>query len=505
MKRIVKLKDNDLKRIRTVDERLVSYNIEMTEVTGGTFWKSYTPEQIAGTEKFPMLSNLTDVTVMAELMQYYPPVNLYDERLRELAGKLGPAWIRVSGTWATKTYYDFDGNTNGKAPEGYQSVLTREQWIAVLDFVKEVDGKLLISISNCAGDHPEGGPLDLIQAKKIFDFSHDYGVDIDAVEFMNEPNMLEMSGAPRGYTPSDYARDQDILYRWIKEHYPDCLLVGPCSTGDPSLVNDTTRGFGAGIGSITKTCTTEELLNETEIKLDVFSYHYYNGVSERMASIMPDAHWPAKLAHTDDYLAVAPDTARSYAALRDRYVPGGQLWVTESGDAGGGGDTWASTYLDVFRTLNELGSYAQITDGVIFHNTLASSDYGFLQHGTFEPRPNYYAVLLWNRLMGTTVYDYGSIDMDSVHIYCHSRRDGQQGFAYLVINNSLKDSLVVEMPNKADCYSLSGDGIRSAVMKLNGVELKLSNTTKLPNMQPKKLEAGKLELAPGSCTFFVIS
>ncbi len=505
MKRIIKLKAVNLKKIRTVDERLVSYNIEMTEITGGTFWKSYTPEQIAGTEKFPMISNLKDITVMANLMQYYPPVNLYNKRLRELAGELGPAWVRVSGTWATKTYYDFEGNTDGHAPEGYQSILTKEQWIGVLDFVKAVDGKLLVSVSNCAGDHPGGGPLNLTQAKKIFDFSHDYGRDIDAVEFMNEPNMLEMSGAPTGYTPSDYARDQDILYRWIKEHYPDCLLVGPCSTGDPSLVSDNTKGIGAGIGSLTKTCTTEELLNGTEIKLDVFSYHYYNGASERIASIMPDAHWSAKLAHTDDYLSVAPDTARSYAALRDRYVPGGQLWVTESGDAGGGGDTWASTYLDVFRTLNELGSYAQITDGVIFHNTLASSDYGFLQHGTFEPRPNYYAVLLWNRLMGTMVYECGNPDMENAHIYCHSRRDGKQGFAYLVINNSLEDSLIVEIPKETDCYSLGSDGMRSSVMKLNGVELTLSDTTELPNIQPKKLETEEIALAPGSCTFFVVS
>lgn len=33
------------------------------------------------------------------------------------------------------------------------------------------------------------------------------------------------------------------------------------------------------------------------------------------------------------------------------------MWVTESGDAGGGGDTWASTYLDVIRTLNEAGGF----------------------------------------------------------------------------------------------------------------------------------------------------
>ena len=56
--------------IRHVDERLMSYNIEMTEVTGGTFWKAYTPEQIAGTAEFPAVTGLEDVTAMPELMEY---------------------------------------------------------------------------------------------------------------------------------------------------------------------------------------------------------------------------------------------------------------------------------------------------------------------------------------------------------------------------------------------------------------------------------------------------
>jgi len=55
-----------------VAERLVSYNIEMTEITGGTFWRAYTPEQISGTETFPPVANLRDITAMVELMQYYP-------------------------------------------------------------------------------------------------------------------------------------------------------------------------------------------------------------------------------------------------------------------------------------------------------------------------------------------------------------------------------------------------------------------------------------------------
>jgi len=46
----------NLKTLRTINPQLLSYNVEMTEVTGGTFWKAYTPEQIAGTEGFPLIS-----------------------------------------------------------------------------------------------------------------------------------------------------------------------------------------------------------------------------------------------------------------------------------------------------------------------------------------------------------------------------------------------------------------------------------------------------------------
>lgn len=490
--------------IRHVDERLMSYNIEMTEVTGGTFWKAYTAEQIAGTAEFPAVTAFADVTSMPELVECYPPIDLTNQRLRELAKQLGPVWVRVSGTWATKTYYDFDNVTGGKAPEGYANVLTREQWLGVLDFVSYVGANLLISVSNCAGDHPEGGPLDLTQAKKIFAFSHQHGVDIDAIEFMNEPNMMEMSGAPEGYTAADYARDQDILYTWVRANYPNCLLVGPCTTGDPSAVNGESKGFGAGIASMTKACTTQELLAGTRIPLDVFSYHYYNGVSERIAGAMPSAHWTGEQANSDAYLAVAPDCARAHAALRDKFVPGAPLWVTESGDAGGGGDTWASTYLDVLRTLNELGSYGVITDGVIFHNTLASSDYGFLEHGSFLPRPNYFAVLLWNRLMGTAVYDCEELNQENAHVYCHSRKDGASGAVYLIINNSLTDPLAVTLPKEAMRYTLHAQTMRAPTMLLNGKELAVSGVCSLPDLAPQLQPQGTVFLAPGSCTFFVL-
>ena len=206
----------------------------------------------------------------------------------------------------------------------------------------------------------------------------------------------------------------------------------------------------------------------------------------------------------EDYLDVAARCVRDNLAARDRFCPGGQMWVTESGDAGGGGDTWASTYLDVFRTLNELAEFATLTDGVIFHNTLASSDYGFLAREVFDPRPNYFAVLLWNRLMGQTVYDSGEPLRKGARVFCHSRKDGQAGKVYMILNNSTTDPTTVELPVDAVRYTLSADSLRAPVMKLNGRELTLTGETGLPDLTGEAQPAGTLTLAPATITFLVV-
>ena len=509
----VKLDPAKLKKLRDVNPMMMSYNIEFAEVTGGTFWKAYTPGQIAGTEPFnvDMSGGLT--AAYKDLMQVYPPIDLYDEKLRKLAREFGPVWVRVSGTWATKTYYDLDGAMGGKVPEGYLNTLTREQWVGVLDFVKAVGAKLMVSVSACPGvygvNEAPVPPWTPVQAEKLFKFSADYGVPISGSEFVNEPNMMTETGFPGGYTPADHARDQKIFYQWLKENYPDCIYIGPCSVGSEGSigkdVEDSKQG-GGGVELLTNSCTTPELMGDDPCPLDVFSYHYYNGVSERLAGAMPGAHWLAEEANGEDYLAVAGNNARAYAPLRDKYCPGGEMWVTESGDAGGGGDTWASTYLDVIRTLNEAGSFSAITDGVIFHNTLAASDYAYLDRNTHEPRPNYFAVLLWTRLMGSAVYDTGEAVRMGAHVFAHSRKDGKEGVVYLVINNSETEATTVELPKDAQCYTLAGkDGNkRAAVMTLNGKDLVLGEGNTLPALEGVAQSAGTVDLAPMTCTFFVM-
>ncbi len=104
--------------------------------------------------------------------------------------------------------------------------------------------------------------------------------------------------------------------------------------------------------------------------------------------------------------------------------------------------------------------------------------------------------------MDTTVYDSGVTD---AHVYCHSRRDGKEGCVYLAINNSLTETLTLELPAAAQRYTLDGDGdIRSSVMYLNGRPLTAGPKGELPELAGETVPTGTITLAPGSCTFLVL-
>ena len=48
MAELVKLNLTGLKELRQVNPMMMSYNVEFAEVTGGTFWKAYTPRSDSG-------------------------------------------------------------------------------------------------------------------------------------------------------------------------------------------------------------------------------------------------------------------------------------------------------------------------------------------------------------------------------------------------------------------------------------------------------------------------
>ena len=126
----------NLRAIGTIDKRFQAYNVEMVEVTGGRFWRPYKNLQAGSAAKQDTRGPVsTPAGMRADLYQYRAPIDLGNARLRKLAAALGPAYMRVSGTWANTAYFaDAEGPAPKTPPEGFNAVLTREQWKGVIDF-----------------------------------------------------------------------------------------------------------------------------------------------------------------------------------------------------------------------------------------------------------------------------------------------------------------------------------------------------------------------------------
>ncbi len=181
------------------------------------------------------------------------------------------------------------------------------------------------------------------------------------------------------------------------------------------------------------------------------------------------------------------------------------MWLTETAEAACGGDRWASTFLDSFRYLNQLGDLAKRGVQVHMHNTLAASDYGLLDEKTFEPRPNYWAAFLWRRFMGTTVLDAGRFAEAGLHVYAHCQRDQPGGISLLVINANSTETRSLSVSEASQKYTLTARDLQDRHVALNGEDLRLGADDALPVLKGQRTAAGKVTFTPASISFLVMS
>jgi len=479
-----------MSRITTIDERFQSYNIEMVEVTGGRFWKPYdsTAKPEPGGANQP-------AGMAASLYEYRPPIDLANARLRKLAAALGPAYLRVSGTWANSTWFqNVDATAPKEPPAGFKGVLTRQEWKGVIEFSRAVNAKIVTSFAVSDGTRDAKGVWKPDQANALVGFTRASGAGIAAAEFMNEPTFPQIGGAPKGYDAAAYARDVVVFHAFLKKASPGTVFLGPGGVGEGSAL------MAPGMSTL----KSDDILAATGPVFDAFSYHFYGAVSSRCGhpgmpgTIAPDA------ALSDEWLGRAVRSEEFYAAIRDRLLPGRPIWLTETAEAACGGDRFAATFLDSFRYLNQLGSLARRGVQVHMHNTLAASDYGLLDEKTYEPRPDYWAALLWHRFMGATVLDAGTASSHGLHLYAHCTPRRSGGVTLLAINADATSAHSISLAKASDLYMLTAPDIHGQRILLNEVELKLGDNDALAPMKPVAVPAGSIRLPPASITFFVI-
>lgn len=479
----------------TVDPRFQAYNVEMLEVTGGRFWKPYKDLQSAKATDAGKPAT-APAGMNPNLYQYRPPINLANPRLRKLASALGPTYVRVSGTWANTTYFqDSGGPAPATPPPGFNGVLTREQWKGVVDFAHAVNAEIITSFATSAGTRDAEGVWTPDQARAFLSYTKSIGGRIAAAEFMNEPNLAVIGGAPKGYDAKAYARDVTVFRPFLKQTSPDTLFIGPGSAAESQSTAPPPR-----LGML----RTEDLLKATGPVYDVFDYHLYPAVSQRCASMGSGMGTTAAAALSEEWLS-RPDAIDAFqTGLRDRYDPGKPVWITETADAACGGNPWGSTFLDTFRYLDEHARLAQRGVRVIAHNTLAASDYGLLDENTYAPRPNYWAALLWHNLMGATVLKPGPSPAPGVHLYAQCMNGVRGGVTVLAINADRNASQTLRVAAEAERYTLTAPTLEDTRVDLSGKELKLGAGDSIPRLAGAPTRSGAVTLPPASITFLAI-
>jgi len=499
----------NMKVIAHVDERFQAFNVEMVEVTGGRFWAPYKAATSGPAAAPDTKPSATPGGLDPSRFRYRAPIDLANPQLRKLARALGPTYIRVSGTWANTTFFDDSGaGAPAKAPEGFGGVLTAKEWKGVLDFSKAVDAKLVTSFAIGTGVRDPSGVWTTAQAQKLVDFTKANGGQIALAEFFNEPTFASMGGAPKGYTAADYGRDFKIFVAFLRKNSPGTKIVGPDSVGDgPSLTRSLKPKPGQpgplGLAMPAK-ITTEDMLAAEGPGIDGFAYHFYGGVSQRCRPKNEIDADPAHELLKAEWLAKTEGEEVYYEKLRDRFEPGKPMWLTETAEAACGGDPWASTFVDGFRYLHQLGALARLGVQSVMHNTLAASDYGLIDESTLEPRPNYWSAVLWNKLMGTAVLNAGPTT-ETQYVYAHCLKGVKGGVALLVLNTDHDKTQQISLGVSSERYTLTADDLLGHTAKLNGIDLKLTAAGDLPKIAGEKTPAKSITLPPASITFFAIS
>jgi len=428
-----------LARLGTVDERYQAYNVEMVEITGGRFWAPY--------------GGPAD-----EVYRQRPPIDLTNPRLIALARALGPSLMRVSGTWANNTYLEAPGEHLGAPPPGFVQTLTRDQWKGVIAFSRAVDAPIVTSFAVSNGTRGADGAWTTAQAQRLLDLTRQAGGRLYAAEFFNEANMPSAAPEmPRDYSAENYAADFRIFRRWAKTQAPGMKVLGVGSVGEAAL-NIPVNAMGH--------VSTEEMMRPNPDSVDAVSYHFYGTVSQRCA------HLKMGTAIKDDALKAEwldrtlLDHAY-YARLRDKYEPGKPIWNTETAQAACGGSPWASTFLDSFRYLNQLGVLAQKGVQVVMHNTLAASDYALIDRDTLVPRPNYWSAVLWHRIMGRTVLASPRSPSPDLRLYAHCLANRPGGVGVVALNTGGARQRL-NLGGKGLAWTMTGQPVDTRAVLVNG-------------------------------------
>ncbi|MBW1831541.1 MAG: hypothetical protein JRG93_09020 [Deltaproteobacteria bacterium] len=462
--------------VSRIDERYLSFAVDSAQVVGGLFWSAEPVAQLIGQERQPV----------------------YDfkrPRLRALAAELAPAFLRIGGSDADRLLYDMGENPVAEEdlPEGFEFVLTADQVDGIFEFAEALGFDVMFTLSAGPGVRDEQGDWTPDMARQLLEYVSSNEYEVTLWELGNEWDRFPIIlGVPA--TPEMAVREFAAVRTLLGEHYNDFKLGG------------TSGAYWPSIGELVPMYGPFMEMGGGD-SLDVVTWHYYPTQSERGGVLRTDP-WERGILLDPEALDVALKWADEVIGYRDAHAPGLPVWLGESGHAQFGGQPGASDAFEgTFWWLDQLGALARRDIKVSVRQTLSGSNYGMIDDVTLEPRPDYWASVLWRRLMGQRVLDVVRTAVDDlvrVYAHCSYRRPG--AVTVLAINLDEENNVRIEIDGisnvEREIYVLTSNALDSSELMLNGTLLRDENGV-LPSLEPEQIGAKPADIPSHAMAFVV--
>jgi heparanase 1 len=465
-----------------VDERFLSVALDTSQVLGGHWWSS----DARGVE-FGRGDERT------------APFDFARPRLRRLAAALAPAYLRIGGTEADVAYYDMSAGESHSAPSPYQLVLTRARWDAVNEFARAAGYDVLFTVNAGPGPRARDGRWSPENAESLLDYTRAAGYRVPVWELGNEVDSYWFThGLSSRVSGRQYAEDLALFGSRVHAIFPQGRVAGPAAFYWPIT------GEGVSIGSSFMT----DFLDAGGARADIVTWHFYPQQSRRC----PVATRRASATRLLDPAAL--DEAARWAdeihGLTAARAPHAELWLDETGNAQCGGEPGISDrFVASLWWVDELGLAATHGQRVVVRQTLAGSNYGLIDDERVAPNPDYWASLLWKRLMGRVVLAvHPAGDDPAVRAYAHCTPDGGGGMSLLVVNLHSDQHARVRVEgydtSGARLYRVTAPSLTSADVLLNGEPLRFHDDVPAIEPQMGAVTDGTIDLPEASYAFAVL-
>ena len=154
---------------------------------------------------------------------------------------------------------------------------------------------------------------------------------------------------------------------------------------------------------------------------------------------------------------------------------------------------------DTFRFIDTQARLSRQGMDAIFTHAILSGSNGVIDEKTFLPNANYWAALLWRKLVGTQILDAGPV-RPGLHVYAHCLRGTTGGVTVMAINLEPTPA-VLAAAGPAEVYSLTSPELTSRTVLLNGKPLAVRADDTLPDIVPVRNKGGQVGLPGHSVTF----